>query len=72
MSIINYTKNGEKYTLPRIMQIRTRSKSSMFIQYRLVDSKLCASVCMCVCERERDGYKSGGTEEHRPHNGDRC
>ncbi len=55
MSIINYTKNGEKYTSQRMMQIRTISKSRMFIQYRLVDSTLGASVCVfgrvhvCVC-----------------------
>ena len=47
-SVINYTKNGEKYTSQRMMQIRTLSKSSMFIQYRRVDSMLCASVCACV------------------------
>ena len=30
------------------MQIRTLSKSSMFIQYRLVDSMTCVFVCVCV------------------------
>lgn len=72
MFIINYTKNGEKYTLERMMQIRTLSKGRMFIQYRLLDSKLCATVCVCVRVFVRDSNKSGGTEEHRLRTGDRC
>lgn len=49
-SIINYTANGEKYTLQKMVQIRTMSKSSVFNQYNRVDSMLCA-LCVHVCVR---------------------
>lgn len=63
-SIINYTANGEKYILQKMMQIRTISKSSVFNQYNLVDSMLCAlcvHVCIHVCEMNTRGVVQKNT-----------
>lgn len=59
-AIMNCTKDGEKYTLQRMMQIGLLSKSSMFIQYSPFNSQRCAYVCVSVCERERERASESG------------